>query len=268
MVEKKREILKEFSLKHSRPGSINNHSGTSKRSATKKQVQPSGEVSTQVGNDQYLPGSISERALSSCLHPRGLTERVLSAVSFPTPAKVTFQVPQVSYGRFARPQLVENPSLSAAAQPYTPTVNIGRTSPLQRPSVVENPTVSEPHAYGHYHLNHEAVLRDKGRKTEVPCSNLTQPEVMPHSVPIVSMIPQHLCGEERKTATSNQLPNQVSGTVVHPYSISANSQGAPAYVAYLVPNHEAGSTLCNDNFGHTAQTQNTYPVAAECPARS
>ena len=70
-----------------------------------------------------------------------------------------------------------------------------------------------------------------------------------------------------KTATSNHLQNQVSGTVVLPSSISANSRRAPTSAAYLAPNHEAGSTLCNDNFEHTAQTQNTYPAAAECPAR-
>ena len=116
-------------------------------------------------------------------------------MSFPTPAQVTIQVPQVSNGQFARPLLVESPSLSAAAQPFSPTVSMGRTGPLQRPSMVENPTVSEPHAYGYYHLNHEAVLRDKGRKTEVSCSSLTKPEVMPHSVSIVSMVPQHSCGQ-------------------------------------------------------------------------
>ena len=124
LARKKLEISKEFSLQHSRPGSIKlNHRGASKRRATKKQVQPSGKVSTQVGIGQYCSGGISEKAIrNSCLHSGGLTERVSSAASFPTPAKVTIQVPRVSNGRSALPQLVESPSLSAANQPFTPTV--------------------------------------------------------------------------------------------------------------------------------------------------
>ena len=62
LARRKREILKEFSLQHSRPGSIkSSHSGRSmsKRSTTKGQVQPSGEVSKQVGIGHCRPGGIS-----------------------------------------------------------------------------------------------------------------------------------------------------------------------------------------------------------------
>ena len=102
LARRKREILKEFSLQHSRPGSIkSNHSGrsTSKRSTTKRQVQPSGKVSKQVGIGHCRPGGISEGVLGrSCLHSGGLAERVSSSVSLLTPAKVTIQMPQVSSG--------------------------------------------------------------------------------------------------------------------------------------------------------------------------
>ena len=273
LARRKREILKEFSLQHCRPKSIkSNHSGrsTSKRSTTKGQVQPSGEVSKQVGIGHCRPGGISERVLGrSCLHSGGLTERVSSSVSLPTPAKVTIQMPQVSSGRFTRPQLVESPSLSAAAQPFVPTVSMGRTSPLQRPSVVENPTVLEPyHAYGHYPLNHEAVPHDKFRRTEVASLNPMQPGVMAYSVNTVPIVSQHPSGQEQRTAMSNQPPIQVSGTVIHPSVLSTSPQEvtpsrceAPASVAYPTPKQEDNSFFFNGNVRHTTRTQSTHPAA-------
>ena len=143
---------------------------------------------------------------------------------------------------------------------------MGRTSPLQRPSVVENPTVLEPyHAYGHYPLNHEAVPHDKFRRTEVASLNPTQPGVMAYSVPIIS---QRTSGQEQRTAMSNQPPIQVSGTVIHPSVLSTNPQEvtpsrceAPASVAYPTPKQEDNSFFFNGNVRHTTRTQSTHPAA-------